>query len=507
MVCSAFDSKFSSKTQTVLVRTVSDHSPLLLELNPDLKTNSSFKIENHWIKHPYFVKKVETWWTPMTFVGTPDYVLFRKLQNLKFFIKPWSREVFGNVKKDENMLIVKIGSLNSYEESASLTDAQLEKRAILLNRLNTIKVTRARMAYQREKIQGFKEGQQAWLERPFGEDEVLSAIKRCGANKAPGSDGYNLEFFKACWSFLKVEVMAAVNEFPEKESLDWRLNVAFYEIGPEEGRIRNCAFIKDKQILDGILIANECIDSRLRQKKPGILCKINMEKIEWIEWCVTRVQFSILVNGEATNLIKPSKGIRQGDPLSPFLFLLIVEVLSMLLNEAVTDNRIGGFQVAEERTVISHLLFADDTNIMINATTHEVRRLFIILLMFEVLTGLKLNLEKISMTSIGADDLVEDLDMELGCKTDTLLITYLGMPIGASKRSTDIWEVVIERLKKKLAPWKRKFLNKVGRLTLIKSSLESIAVYFLFVYYLPVSVEKKLNSIMRKFLWGGRGGE
>ncbi|XP_026419852.1 uncharacterized protein LOC113315817 [Papaver somniferum] len=139
---------------------------------------------------------------------------------------------------------------------------------------------------------------------------------------------------------------------------------------------------------------------------------------------------------------------------------------------------------------------------MINATREEVQRLLVILLMFEVLTGLKLNLEKSSMTSIGAEEMVEELAMELGCKTDELPITYLGMPIGACKRSEAIWEVVIERMRKKLAPWKRKFLNKAGRVTLIKSSLESIATYFLPVYYLPVAVEKQLNSIMRKFLWG-----
>ncbi|XP_026416673.1 uncharacterized protein LOC113312130 [Papaver somniferum] len=122
--------------------------------------------------------------------------------------------------------------------------------------------------------------------------------------------------------------------------------------------------------------------------------------IGWIEWCVKEAQFSLLVNGDATNLIKHTKGIRQGDPLSPFLFLLVVEVFSMLLNEAVEDNKIGGFQVLDGGTVIYHLQFADNTIIMINATREEVRRLLVILLMFEVLTGLKLNLEKISMTSI-----------------------------------------------------------------------------------------------------------
>ncbi|XP_026444583.1 uncharacterized protein LOC113344917 [Papaver somniferum] len=114
----------------------------------------------------------------------------------------------------------------------------------------------------------------------------------------------------------------------------------------------------------------------------------------------------MLVNGEATNIIRPSKGIRQGDPLSPFLFLLVVEVLSILLDEAVEDNIIGGFQVVEGGTVVSHLQFADDTIIMLNASTMEVIRLLVSLMLFELMTGLKLNLDKSSMTSIGADEFI-----------------------------------------------------------------------------------------------------
>ncbi|XP_026384058.1 uncharacterized protein LOC113279593 [Papaver somniferum] len=175
-------------------------------------------------------------------------------------------------------------------------------------------------------------------------------------------------------------------------------------------------------------------------------------------------QFSILVNGGTTSRIQPSKGIRQGDPLSHFLFFFsVVEVLSIMINDAVATWRLTGFQMVEGGSYVSHLQFKDDTIIFLNA-----------LLMFEVLTGMNLNLEKSSMTSIGADDVVHELALELGCKVDALHVTYLGIPIGASKRNMNIWDEVIQKLQKQLAPWKRKFLNKAGRVTLIKSSLESI---------------------------------
>ncbi|XP_026417332.1 uncharacterized protein LOC113312810 [Papaver somniferum] len=247
--------------------------------------------------------------------------------------------------------------------------------------------------------------------------------------------------------------MASINEFHRKGKLDWRLNMSFLKIIPKE----DSATVKDFRPLSLInsfykilskLLAERLkvvMPGRLRQKNPGIMCKIDMQK-----------------------------------PL-------------------ITTS---GFQVVEGGTVVSRLQFADDSIILLDASMVEVRRLLVILLMFEVLTGIKLNLEKNSMTSIGADDMVEELALGLGCKIEFLPVTYLGMTIGAGRRSAVIWEIIIQRMKKKLAPWKRKYLNKDGRVVLIKSSLEILAVYFMSLHYLPVSVEKRLNTIMRKFLWG-----
>ncbi|XP_026451845.1 uncharacterized protein LOC113352215 [Papaver somniferum] len=238
-----------------------------------------------WLKHPDFVKSVEQWWKDLVFVGMPGYILFCELQNLKYFIKNWSKEVFGNVKKEENDLTEKIKSLNLLEESVALSSIQLEERANVLVKLNNVKVNRARSAFQRAKVKGFKEGdkntryfnkianakrrrncitklevagvdvfnqeiikreiqqyssslftasssvnpsfenmafksiddsQKVWLERPFDEEKVMEDIKKCGANKAPGPDGYNLELYKACWGFTKHDVMAVVNAFHNK---------------------------------------------------------------------------------------------------------------------------------------------------------------------------------------------------------------------------------------------------------------------------------------------------
>ncbi|XP_026399216.1 uncharacterized protein LOC113295075 [Papaver somniferum] len=148
--------------------------------------------------------------------------------------------------------------------------------------------------------------------------------------------------------------------------------------------------------------------------------------VQWLYWCVTSAQFSILVNGVASDKIKPSK-------------------------------------------------------------------------------GLKLNIVKNTITSIGVDNLVEELALELGCRATNFLVTYLGLLAGASHINIAIWDVVIDKMQKRFAVWKNKYLNKAGRSPLIKYALQSIPTYYLSLLHLPVFAEKKLNTIVRKFLWGVTG--
>ena len=153
------------------------------------------------------------------------------------------------------------------------------------------------------------------------------------------------------------------------------------------------SFVGGRKILDSVLIVNECLDSRLKSRLPGIVCKLDIEKAynhvhwgsllyllkrmgfgtkwcRWIETCISSVQFSVLVNGSPEGFFRNSRGIRQGDPLSPLLFFLVMEVLSRMLRKVETEGLIRGFSAggnAHEGLRISHLLFADDTILFCNA--------------------------------------------------------------------------------------------------------------------------------------------
>ncbi|XP_026452409.1 uncharacterized protein LOC113352864 [Papaver somniferum] len=125
---------------------------------------------------------------------------------------------------------------------------------------------------------------------------------------------------------------------------------------------------------------------------------------KWIRCCVDYVKFSVLINGSANGYFTSKKGIRQGDPISPFLFLLVGEALTFMIKKAQEQGIISGFQVKTNGMNISHPQFVDDTLIFLDSDVEQVRNLRSILLSFELLSGLKINFAKSQIYGVGFED-------------------------------------------------------------------------------------------------------
>ena len=288
------------------------------------------------------------------------------------------------------------------------------------------------------------------------------------------------------------------------------------------------SFVGGRQILDSVLIANECLNSRLKCCTPGVVCKLDIEKAydhlnwdalfyllermgfgdrwrRWLRTCVSTVRFSVLVNGSPAGFFGSSRGLRQGNPLSPLLFLLIMKVLSRILKKTEEGGFIQCFHVGPVNSTsirVSHLLFANDTILFSDASREQILSIRLVLSCFQVFTGLKVNVGKSEIVFIREVRNIQSLANILQCRVGSLPMIYSDMPLGTLYKTASIWNPILERMEKKLLGWKRFYLSKGGRLTLLKSTLSSLLTYYLSLFTIPKAVATRLECIQRNFLWG-----
>jgi hypothetical protein len=219
--------------------------------------------------------------------------------------------------------------------------------------------------------------------------------------------------------------------------------------------------------------------------------------------CVTSSSISILWNGNKLPPFKPSHGLRQGDPLSPYLFILCMEKLSIAINKVVLQGDWNPIKLSNNRPQLTHLHFADDVLLFTKAKNSQLRFITDLFNRFSRASGLKINLSKSrAFYSSGIPQAkINRLTSISIIRSTTSLDKYLGFPIlkGRVKRSDFLF--IIEKMQTRLASWKNRLLNKPGRLTLASSILSSIPSYYMQIAWLPQSICDSIDQTTRNFIW------
>ncbi|XP_074318065.1 uncharacterized protein LOC141654850 [Silene latifolia] len=409
------------------------------------------------------------------------------------------------------------------------------------------------------------------LRADYNEAEVIDALNQMHPLKAPGPDGMNGLFYQTYWSLVGPEVVGAVLAIlrgersprdinktnivliPKKKAPDkirdfrpislcnvvYKLvsKVLANRLKPFLGDIvseNQGAFTPGRAISDNVLIAFEAFHfmRNSRQSEGHMAIKLDMAKAyDRVEWrflervlltmgfderwtdrvmeCVSTVSFAVLINGKPSRTFRPTRGLRQGDPLSPYLFILCAEVLSDLMRRAIENNAIHGVRIAAGAPVISHLLFADDSIFFIKATEEEADVVSGILRQYESASGQLVNLDKTTVSfSKGVPRTKRsNLANRLGIVEVEEQERYLGLPTVVGRSKKVLTNILRDKLSKRLEGWRGKILSRAGKEVLLKAVANSLPTYVMSIFKIPVNFCEELRSMMSRFWWGHEEGK
>ncbi|KAL2251988.1 UNVERIFIED_CONTAM: Retrovirus-related Pol polyprotein from type-1 retrotransposable element R2 [Sesamum indicum] len=388
---------------------------------------------------------------------------------------------------------------------------------------------------------------------PFSPEDVKQAIFDIAEDKAPGPDGFSSGFFKAAWAVVGTEVTRAVLDFFTTGKLLKQVNTTLLALIPKvhtpmsvndfrpisccnvlykvitkllvqrlsmvlDKLISPCqtAFIPGRSIGDNIMLAQELFTGYNQIRlPPRCALKVDIRKaydtvewdflvavlqffnfptilIRWIEECITTASFSIGLNGKPHGFFNGARGLRQGDPLSPYLFVLVMEDMQFTYHWKCEPARV--FQLG----------FADDLLLFCRADMDSVSVFKMGLDRFAEWSGLRLNVQKSHLfISRSAQDRKDQMLAVLGFQEGHLPMRYLGLPLLSSRLSISDCQPLLSKIDAHITGWEGISLSYAGRVQIIKSVLSTLSLYWASAFILPKAVIKEVEKRLRTFLWKG----
>ncbi|XP_019084213.1 PREDICTED: uncharacterized protein LOC109125888 [Camelina sativa] len=228
--------------------------------------------------------------------------------------------------------------------------------------------------------------------------------------------------------------------------------------------------------------------------------------VGWIMQCITSISYRILINGDPKRRIRPTRGIRQGDPISPYLFILCTEALIAQIKNAEKEGKIQGLRISNASPRVSHLLFADDNLFFCRADPHQCKKIIDIIRFYGEASGQGINFSKSSImfgTEVPSH-IREKIKYIVGISQEGGMGTYLGLPEKIHGSKAQVFTFVRDKLHKRVNLWTSKSLSKGGKEVLIKSVAQAISTYVMSCFLLPKAICSKLSSAIADFWWSNK---
>ncbi|KAJ3687279.1 hypothetical protein LUZ61_016443 [Rhynchospora tenuis] len=387
-----------------------------------------------------------------------------------------------------------------------------------------------------------------------------------GPDKSPSPDGVSCRFLQENWNVLGPDLVVQVRNIfetamvPEKwlccnvvlipknkEPLtpnDYRplsignviyrlvMKVLANRLRPYIQKIvsmEQTAFISGRCITDSIMLVKEILhsfnSSRFSQQTFMLKADITkaFDKMDWnflkeaminlnvpgkiidlMLYSFRHAKITIKVNGMGDGFIHPTRGLRQGCPMSPYCFIMAMEMLTRKLRHAQVMGQIRGIKLAQSCPLLTHVIYADDLILLGNVDGAEVQQLSNIMEEFGNVSGLVINpaKSKLWFSKCCTEQAIQTVQDNLRADPAGHEERYLGALLSSSNNAKKTGNMLLERLKSKLAGWRSNLLSHAGRLVLIKSVLMSVPVYFMSIEVLPKGIIKQMESLIAKFFWG-----
>ncbi|XP_060959275.1 uncharacterized protein LOC133030519 [Cannabis sativa] len=397
------------------------------------------------------------------------------------------------------------------------------------------------------------------------EEEVKNALFQMQPEKSPGPDGMTPRFFQKCLHIVKEDIVSLVRQFFADGSLPHWLNRTFIVLVPKKkspsnvGDLRpiflcnvlykvvskvmanrlkavlpqlisetQSAFVPGRFMTNNIMISYEVMHY-LKQKrlgKEGYMALKHYfskayDRVEWkfleavlqrmgfdAKWiflvlsCISSVEYTVTHSGRHIGPVVPTRGIRQGDPLSSYLFLICAEAFSSLIKHYEVSQQIRGIRVANGAPVFSQMLFADDSYVFCRANDNDSNKMLTLLHDFEYASGQKVNFSKSSVffscnTQPGVRALI---CQRMGIQEAGENSLYLGLPCIIGRNKNAVFGFVKDKVCKRILNWEGRFLSKAGK-ELLKIVAQAIPNHAMSVFLFPLKTCKAIESVMSKYWW------